>query len=165
MAQTLTSTVPGAITQLFAYMQQVAADNPSLEIGTYLGTPIGTALTANYLILGEDETGQLLTGYRQEWAGLPAAANRSSEEYGVPCCLRAYAGNSDPAARLVDSFTMFDGLMGYLQDDPGASGALTPSGSWKVSNLDMPSSGPFGGKGWGVLMTFTVSIINVRLTS
>ena len=165
MSQTITSTVPGAIAQLFAYMEQVAEDNPDLNIGTYLGTPIGTALSPNYFILGEDETGQLLQGYHQEWAGLPAAANRSAEEYGIPCCLRAYAGNSDPISRLTDAFTMLDGLMGYLQLDPGASGALTPSGTWKLSGLEMPESGPFGGKGWGVLMSFTVSIINVRLTS
>lgn len=165
MSQTLTTTVPGAIAQLFTYMEQVAADNPDLEIGTYLGTPIGTGLTANYLILGQDETGQLLQGYHQEWAGFPAAANRSEEEYGIPCCLRAMAGDINPVGRLTDAFTMLDSLMGYLQSDPHASGALTPSGSWKLTSLEMPESGPFGGRGWGVLMSFTVSIINVRLTS
>jgi len=165
MSETLTSTVPGAIAQLFAYMKQVADANPTLSVGTYLGLPTGTEVSNNYLMVGEDESGQLLSGYRQEWAGLPASANRSSEEYGIPCSLRAWQGDSDPASRLTDAFTMFDSLMGFLQNDPGASGALTPSGSWKVSTLELPESGPFGGKGWGVIGSFTVQIINVRLTA
>jgi hypothetical protein len=163
---TLTSTVPGAIAVLLGYMGQVATDNPDLDAKAYLGPPV-ERVTDNYLMIG-DETGHLITGYRQNWVGMPASAERKSEEYGIVCSLRAWTGGAaalDPAARLTDAFTMIDGLMGLLQADPGASGSLTPSGSWQVPTVDIPVFGPFESGGWGALVSFTVQIINVRLTS
>lgn len=160
---TLTSTVPGAIQQLLTYIEGVATANPSLEISTSIGLPIARVAN-NYIMVGNYETGELIDNYHQDWAGLPAGAVRKNEEYDILCSLRAWSGESDPVSRLNDAYTMFDGVMGFVMTNPGANGTITASGSWQVTDVKMPESGPFDAKGWGVIMTFAVSVRNVRLT-
>jgi hypothetical protein len=168
---TLTSTVPGAIAALEAHLANVVTALPSLNITAVTGIPV-EQVGQNFIMVGEVETGQLLTGYHQDWRGFPASAERKSEEYGIPCTIRAWSGESvstSPATIVGDAFTMLDAVMAELQSDPQATITggypLTPSGSWQVTEVDIPTSGPLGGQGWGVYMTFVVSIINVRLTS
>ncbi len=160
----LTSTVPGALSALETDLQAVATANPSLDVGVYLGVPIAN-VTNNYLAISEWETGELIVNYRQEWAGLPANPPRRSEEYGIPVTIRAWAGDSDPQSRIADLFTLVDGVLGAVQADPQASGALTSSGSWQATELTIPESGPLGGKGFGVVAQLIIEITNVRLTS
>lgn len=161
---TLTSTVPGAIQQLYTYIQAVAAANPTLNISTHLGLPI-EYVANNYIMIGHYETGELIDHYLQDWAGLPAGAVRKNEEYDIVCSLRSWAGDSAPTTELTNIFTMLDGVMGKVMTDPNASGTITASGSWQVTDIKTPESGPLGTKGWGVIMTFAVAVRNVRLTS
>jgi hypothetical protein len=165
---TLTSTVPGCIAALTTHLNTVASDNSSLNIGIYTGLPIET-LKDNFIMIGDYNDGKLIEGYAQDWRGFPAVAERKSEAYALPCSLRAWSGNSDPVSRITDAFTMMDAVMGQLQGDPqgtvNGGYPLTPSGSWQVTSIDMPTSGPLGGAGWGVVLTFLVDVINVYLTS
>ncbi len=163
----ITSTVPGAITTLLGYFADVASANPSLDVGVYSGLPIAN-IKNNYLSIGEWETGSVLSGYRQDWVGFPASASPKLEDYSINCVARAWDGSSDTTAiaqRFTDAFTLLDGVMGCLQADPGASGSITPSGTWQVVGVDNIASGPLGGKGFGVLLSFEVQVINVRITS
>jgi hypothetical protein len=161
---TLTSTVPGAVGVLQGHFQAVADALPDLNILVYTGIPAGTKPEQNFLMIG-NEAGQLLAGYHQDWAGMPASAERRSEEYGILCTIRALAGGNDPMDRMADAFTMWDAVLAELQSDPKASGSITPSGSWQVVGMDVPAWGPLGGKGTGMAITFTVEVSNVRLTS
>jgi hypothetical protein len=158
------STVPAAVGVLEGYFTAVALENDNLNAGVYVGAPTGDCAN-NYLSIGSDETGQLLVDYRQDWASFPASAGRKSESYGIVCSLRAWDGNSDPIGRLTDAFVLLDGVQEALAADPNGSGALTPSGSWQITSVETPEAGPLGGSGWGVLITFVVSVINVRLTN
>lgn len=164
---TFVSTVPGAIECLETHFENVATANPSLDVGVYVGPPNSENWNANYLMIGERQTGRILSGYKQEWRGFPAVAARKLESpYTIPCSLRAASGSStatDVIGRLNDAFTMMDGVLSELQNDPQASGALSPSGSWQVTTIDIPATGVIAGFGWGVLMTFGVQIINVQL--
>lgn len=161
---TLTSTVPGAVAQFKAYLDAVSAANPSLDIGTYVGVPI-EAVTNNYMMVGNWETSELIANYKQDFAGMPAIANKKNESYSIMASIRAWSGNSDPIARLTDLFTMVDGVLGQFASDPNGSGHLTASGTWQVDSVDVPFSGPFGASGWGVLAVVQVQVFNVRLTS
>lgn len=169
MAETVTSTVPGALEVLLAFMENVVTALPDLDMGTYLGIPIGGAVANNYIAVGAWDTGELLTGYKQDWMGFPAAIDRKSEVYGLPCTVRAWQGDVDPPTVLTNFFLMVDGIMSQLQADPQALNgtetyALTPSGSWQATELSIPTSGPLGGRGWGMVGAFTVQVNNVRLT-
>jgi hypothetical protein len=117
------------------------------------------------MMVGNFENGQLIQNYLQTWAGLPAIANRKNEQYEILGTIRTWDGSSSPVNRLTDAFTLLDGVMSQFANDPNGSGAITSSGTWSIGGIELPSSGPFGGKGWGALITFTVSVINVRLTA
>ena len=164
---TLTSTIPGALSALETHMQNVASAHPLLNISVHVGIPIAE-VENNYLAIGTYETGELVLDYEQDWAGFPAAAERKSERYKIPCTVRAWAGNTDPISRITDLFTMLDGILAELQADPQATVnggyPLTPSGSWQISRVDIPVSGPLNNKGWGIVASFEVDVINVRLT-
>lgn len=162
MATTLTSTVPGAVSVLQTHFQNVANANPAMEIGVYLGLPVA-AVKNNYLMIGNYQDGKVLASYRQDWVGMPAATAVKSETYSLNCSLRAWAGSSDPLARQADAYTMIDGVLSELQSDPGGSGELTASGSWQVTEMEEAENGPLGESGWGVVFTFTVEVINVRI--
>lgn len=161
---TITSTVPGAIATLLGHFRDVASANRSLDLGVYSGIPVADVKN-NYLAVGQWETGQLISGYHQDWAGLPASAAPKIEDYSILCTIRTWAGTVDQLGRLNDAFTLLDGVMSALKADPGASGTITPSGTWQVTSVEIPVAGALGGKGYGVLMSFDVPVINVRITS
>jgi hypothetical protein len=165
---TLTSTVPGAIAALVTHLGNVATAQSALNLSTSVGLPI-EEVHDNFVMIGDVEDGSLVSGYRQDWRGMPAYAERRSEQYGIPCAIRAFAGSSAPTARITDAFAIFDAVLAEIQSDPQASVnggyPLTPSGSWQVTNMQIPMSGPLEGAGWGLYITFTVSVSNVELTS
>lgn len=169
----LTSTVPGALTVLLTHFKTVAAANPTLHVGSYLGEPVGPGEpTNNYLMIGDWQTGELVTGYKQDFRGFPAVSARKNEDYLIPCNLRTWSGEAPPAAptaatqRLTEAFTLFDGVLRQLQTDPQGSTKLTSSGTWQVVSMQIPQSGPWANVGgWGVLMTFDVHIFNVTIPS
>ncbi len=163
MTSTLVSTVPGAVGALVDHFHNVANRNPSLHLGVYVGPPIGSVAN-NILTVGDPEgNGSLLVNYQQDFVTLPGTVSRRSEEYGLHCFIRCWAGNVDPVARIADAFTIFNGVVEELADDVLGSGALTPSGSWRVSELVNIAAGPLGGEGWGCVFSFVVHVINVRL--
>jgi hypothetical protein len=166
----LVSTVPGALQQMFSYVQIVANTYNNFnggQVGAYLGLAIGESIENNYLQIGDDETGELFIGYRQDWVGLPAHGWRKGEEYTIPVCLRVWSGEVDQFARLTDAFTLVNALMNQIMADPNglANGSpnLTASGSWQITGLTQPFSGPIKGKGWGVMLKITVAVKNVRI--
>lgn len=160
----LTSTVPGAMSTLLSHLTAVVTANPTLGASAYLGLPVAN-VTDNYLAIGQWPTGALLHSYKQDFMGMPAKSGRKDEDYVLPCHLRAWAGDSTPTARLADAFTMLDGVLTRLQADPQGTTALSSSGTWQVDVVEIPESGPFTNKGWGVLVTFTVHVFNVRIPS
>lgn len=160
---TLTSTVNAAISTLLDHFQTVATQSV-LKVTVYDGIPIEYA-TDNVLMVGHYETGQQVT-YDQDWAAFPASVGRKSEQYQIQCSLKVWSGDSSflaPAARRDEAWALLDAVMSELQSDPLGSGVLSPSGSWQVTHVDNPETGPLSGSGWGVIYTFTVDVINVRL--
>lgn len=160
----IVSTVGPAIAVLAGYFDTVAAGLPGLNIGVYTGLPVEN-VAENFLMVGDYPNGdETIVGYEQRWAAMGASAGLRSEEYSIACCLRAWSGDSDPAGRLSDAFSMFDAVARQLVADPGGSAQLTPSGSWGAVRLTMPVAGPIGGAGWGVVLAFDVEVINAQLT-
>lgn len=157
------STVPGAVSVLQTHMAAAVASLPALNASVYVGPPVADK-TNNFLMIGDAETGEIVEGYTTDWAALPAVAQWRSEEYGLMCSLQVWSGNVDPAGRLADAFSLMDALQLQLLNDIGGSGALTPSGSWELTNIQNPITGTLGGTGWGVTFTFTVQVSNVRLS-
>jgi len=163
----LTSTVPGALLQMYKYVQAVvAANSPFAKSGViegYFGKPT-THVSNNFLMVGSDETGELWTGYKQDWVGMPATVKRKGEEYTILLTARTWAGNTNGQAdRLNEVWALADGLIDQVMSDPGGSGNLTASGSWQVTGVENPASGPLGRKGWGTVLAITVQVINVRI--
>jgi hypothetical protein len=137
---------------------------PGGEVMTSIGPPIGRP-SSNYIMVGDWQTGQLFSNYQQTFASLPAIANRKFETYEIPCTLRVWNGDTNPVARLGEVTTLIDGVMGALANDPNASGAISPSGTWEVRSWEIASTGPFEGKGWGILATFLVAVFNVQIAN
>ena len=165
---TLNTTIPDAINALYSHFQVVQANLTNLHLGVYIGPPIATAEN-NFLTIGEPDTGEMFANYQQAFRGMPAIAGHKEESYTIPCGLRVWDGGTDQVARIQDLVTIFDAVLGELQSDPGAEingfPALSPSGSWNATAIVNQRSGPIGGKGWGMLSTFTVEIINVIINS
>ena len=161
---TVTSTVPGAVAVLQRHFEAVAKTEPKLAPAVYIGLPV-ERVADSYLLIGDEETGSLLASYSMKFTSA-VAANRHSEEYGILCALRVWAGDTNQLARLTDAFRLLAGVTTALQNDPGGSGQLTPSGTWQVSEVTVPVNAPFGDPvGFGVVLAFIVQVINVRLTS
>jgi hypothetical protein len=165
----ITSTLAGAIKVLRTHFNTVAAENSGLNVGVYVGLPVGPGQSANnYLMIGELQTGRMVRGYKQEFRGLPAVAAHKSEDYSIPCTLQVWDGTGPvetptaPLARLNDAMSLLNGVLTQLQADPQGSTQLT-SGTWQVNQIDMPQTGPFSNGGWGVLMTFSVHVFNVTI--
>ena len=174
----LQSTVPGALGQLYTYMQTVAAsigqfNRPAGTIGVYLGLPI-ERVEPNYLMVGNDETGELFQGYEQDWVGMPATKPRKGEVYSIPCSVRTWCGSpgvtggSAQVDRMNEAFQLVNGLLEEIMADPNGSSNgqsnLTASGSWQIKTLTNPASGPLGDEGgWGVVLELNVAVINVRI--
>lgn len=169
----LTSTVPGALAMLVTKFKAVASANPTLNIEVLLGEAMGPGEPSpNYLMVGNWETGELIANYKQDFRGMPAVSAWKNEDYVIPCNLRAWAGTAPPAsptapqARLTSAFGILDGVLRQLQADPSGSGALSSSGTWQVTSIEMPMTGPWPAVGgWGVLMVFDVHVFNVTLTN
>ena len=161
---TVTSTVPGAVAVLLQHFEAIAQANPALDVGVSLGKPT-ERVSDNYLIVGDVDTGQLLSAYSLKFMS-SVSANRHEEEYGINCSLRVWKGDIDQLARLTEAFRLFKGVTSALQNDPKGNGQLTPSGTWQVSEMGIPVNGAFGDPaGWGVVMEFIVHVFNVRLTT
>lgn len=160
---TVTSTVPGAIGTVYGYLQTVAAQNPALDVGTYIGLVPGYAAN-NFMQIGEWETGALLgPGAKTSWETFPANAALRHEEYTILGTIRSWAGNVDPQGRIGDAFTLLNGLHAQVVADIGGSGTLTPSGSWGDLDWTVATSGVMGGEGWGVVLAWELHVINARL--
>lgn len=158
------STVPAAIETLAGYFQAVAAANPALEVGVYTGLPVET-VNDNYIMIGSWDGGQdWILNYHSTWEALPSASQWIGEEYEIQCALRTYNGAPDLAGRLTDAFTLFNGVRQEIVNDPGGSANLSPSGSWGAVTVTMPACGPINKAGWGVVLSFNIGVINVRLT-
>lgn len=171
----IVSTVPAAACVLAAYMQQVSANNAGLQAGAYLGVP-AQALRPNYMMVG-DATGRWFNPETYSWAAMPGQARLRLEKYALVGTIRAYSGAADITGRHTDMFTMLNGLQELLVADPGGlaegmnvqtpavAGAvnLSPSGSWGDLTVTETSSGQLNGQGWGVVITFELSVINAQL--
>lgn len=174
--QLLTSTVPGAIGRLFGHLQTVAAANPDLNLGVYVGRPVQT-IANNYVSIGDPlGAGQLLIGYQSGWQGMRQTSSlRRTENYGLHCYLRIWDGEVNPLARLNEAFTAISALMNILADDihggtdmtnlDGSPGVLSPGGQWSIDTVDNTSTGAIDGKGWGLVFEFDVAVENVTLTA
>jgi hypothetical protein len=160
------STVPGAISAIQGYFGTVAVFNPSLALGIYTGPPIENVANNFLMIGGYPDGAEMVTSYSSTWAVLPAAAKTVTEDYAISCCLRTWAGDSDPTSRLADAFMLLSQIHEQVVTDPSGSGNLSTSGSWgEFGPVSMPICGPFEGVGgWGVVLTFDIRVINVRLT-
>lgn len=170
------SVVPAAIQVLAGYMTQVADDNPGLNPGVYVGLPPGSVRN-NFLMVG-DPDGKLFDPESYEWAAVPGQARLRSESFALLGSIRAYSGSADVAGRVADTFTMLNALQELIVADPGGYAAgltvaapasaggsnLSPSGSWGDLKVIDNATGPFGGQGWGVLITFQLDVINAQLS-
>lgn len=161
----LTSTVPAAVSLLKTKMQAVATANPSLAPGVYVGQIIGTDVANNFLAIGDPAGGgQLVAEYGQQFDGMysiPPA--RRIESYGITGMIRAWDETVDPIARLTDAFTLLNGLITQLADDPEGSDQLTTMGSWGVTNVENPVLGKIDSRGCGCILTFTVTVSDAQL--
>jgi hypothetical protein len=161
------STIPGAITTLQGYLQTVADNNPSLNLTVAVGWPIGT-VPNSWLMLGSfaQEGSDIITGWDTDWTGFPAG--RRSETYTLNGSVVVWSGNVDPIGRITDAFTVLDAIQSEIVSDPQGSGTLSSSGSWGEFKASSPTTGPFEmadgtTTGWGVVVEFTLDVINVRL--
>src|SRR6185437_8005842 len=161
----LTSTVPGAIGCLQTHLRNVAAANPALKVGVFLGPPTGQQVPNNRFCIGSHENFELLTTYNGEFAAIPGASYLKSEEYVIACHLQVWADPPDPLDRITDGFTLMSGVLSELTGDIGASGTITPSGSWQVTSMRTPYSGPGPEGGWGLVIEFDIHVWNVQLSS
>lgn len=156
----IVSTVPGAVACLQTHLSNVALANPTLNIGVYLGPPVGNVAN-NYLMWESVES------YVSDYAYLSGGVlSYIKEDYDLSVELRAWAGNVDPIGRLDDAYTMLNGVINELGGDMNGGGALSPPGDWHVQSADITHAGPLGqaaDQGWGVLMSITVMVRNVRI--
>lgn len=161
----LISTVPGAVATLQTHFLNVRTANPSLDVGVFLGPPVGQQIPDNRLVIGAHETYELLTSYTGDFAAIPGASYLKSEDYVIACHLQVWADPPDPIGRITDAFTVMSGVLTELTGDIGASGTITPSGSWQVTSMRTPITGPIDGGGWGIVIEFDVHVFNVQLSS
>jgi hypothetical protein len=165
---TLNTTLPDAIDALYAHFQIVQSKLFDLSLGVTIGPPI-SQVENNFLTVGDPETGELFNSYLQDFRGMPAVAGRKEESYSIPCGIRVWDGDSNPLDRARDLVTIFDAVLAELQSDPGGEingfPALSPSGSWNATMLVNHRSGNLGGKGWGMIATFQVEVINVIINA
>lgn len=164
----LASTIPGAVSTLQTHMQNVATANPALNPSVYVGpvvAPKGPA--ANYLQIGEWETGVIWHSYVGDFFAIPGTSKLKKEDYRLYGTIRTWDADPTKAInRLQDAFTLFSGLLEELTNDIDGSGQLTPSGSWQITDSDNPYSGPFADAGgFGVVISFDVHVWNVQITS
>ena len=169
----LVSTVPGALQQLYDYAKTVASavTIPSGQVGAYIGLPT-ERVQDNYIIIGDDETGEMFTSYDQSWVGLPAGGYRKGEQYQVPVSIRAWSGSANAADRfdrMMEAFTLLNAFMNLIMLDPnGRSNGLinlTASGSWQIKSITNPANGVLGDRvGWGTILRVMVEVRNVRIT-
>lgn len=159
---TFTSTVPGAVTTLYGYMTAVAAASTVLDVQAYVGLQLTPS--PNFMMIGDAETGLLVTPVDSEWASMGAAAKRRTERYALQGCIKCWAGGIDWQSRLNDVTSLLDALQEQILSDPGGNGTLTPSGSWGAFNWRMEANGPLGDPaGWGVLLGFELQVINAQI--
>lgn len=167
----LTSTVPGAIATLQTHLQAVAAANSTIDplggpVGVFLGPPVGQEVPNYRFCIGAYETFELLPDYKGEFSAIPGNSYLKSEDYQLACHLQCWAEPVDPIARITDAFTLMSGVLSALTGDIGASGTITPSGSWQVVSMRTPFTGPFqGAAGWGIVVEFVIHVWNVQLSS
>ncbi len=158
----LVSTIPGAVQTLTGYMTAVASQYPDLNIGVYTGQPI-SAVANNFMMVGHYEDGSLITEAKYAWAGMPVTSKVRYEEYALQGTIRAWTGSNDPSGTIANAFLLSDALQEQIVSDPGGSGTISPSGSWGEYTTTMEACGPLDGRGWGVVLAFTLEVLNVRL--
>lgn len=147
-------------------MQAVADANPTLDAGVYVGQVVGDVKDNFFAIGSPIGQGELVTNYVSNWQGLYSVQPlRRTEDYGIGCTIRTWAGDIDPATRYQDAFTLLVGLMTQLANDKAASGSFGTSGSWGIADVANPAAGELNRKGWGVVLTFTVAVQHVILTN
>lgn len=163
----IVSTVPGALKTLRGYLQTVADANTGLNAAVYFGPPTGGGNpTPNYLMVGNYENGELISGYEQDFRTLSIASATKNEDYIIPCAIRTWSGDNGATSqfdRINDAFALLDGVMQLFQTHPTGTGALSSSGTWQVSEITMPESGPSNNGGWGVMLAFEVHVFNVTI--
>ena len=160
----VTSTVPGAIQTLQGYMQTVAAANPSLNVGVYLGPPIGS-IKDNFMAVGSYQDWAPVAPESYSWAALPGQAKRRTESYSLQATIRSYSGGvSEPLARLDEAFTLLNGLHQQILNDINGSGTLSPSGGWGALHVTMEAFGPLDGKGFGVVLALDLAVVSAEIT-
>lgn len=164
----IVSTVPGAIQTFQAYMQTVANNNPSLNIGVYLGEPIDN-VRDNFMAVGSFQEWTPIMADSYEWAAIPGQSLLRSEKYTLQGVIRALAGDVDPMARLSDAFTMLNALHEQIITDiKGISvlgpGTLSGPGSWGGLQVHMEAFGPLEGSGYGVVLGLELDVINVQIS-
>lgn len=165
----ITSTVPGAIQALKGYLTTVAAANPDpqgVAPGVYIsGVPTAT-VRDYYLEIGNWETGAIIAPETYRWNAIPGTAKLRSEAYAVELTIRTWAGAADEnaaLARIDDAFALLNGVHQQILNDLGGGGQLSPSGSWGDLDVEMVANGPLGGKGWGVILSCQLHVINAQL--
>jgi hypothetical protein len=156
----LNSTIPAAITQLLAYFEQVAADNPDLNITVVDGEPVN--YLANNALMAT-----IPTDVASNWVYINPAA--LDENYEIPCIAHVWTGNVDPSSSRATAFTMLDAVRTLLYNDKNASGALSSSGSWRIGSYSITEGVPISEDGetmagWLCEIAFDVVVENVRLT-
>jgi hypothetical protein len=163
MSSVLVSTVAGAISTLLGHMQDVAANQLDLDLSVFLGPPTDQ-VNGNYLMLGNYPDGlEFITNYHSPRSvlGIEKAHN---EDYQLVGHIRSWSGSADPNDVLTtinNAFAIVNDLAGRIEDDWNGSGALSTAGSWSVSEITQPESGPLGDLGgWGIIITFTVQVVN-----
>lgn len=171
MTVTLTSTLPGAIATLETHLQAVADANRTLDpsggpVGVFVGPPVGQQVPNYRFCVGAADTFELLKKYDGGFAAIPGASYLKSEDYVLTGHLQCWAEPVDPIGRITDAFTLMSGLLAALTGDIGASGTITPSGSWQITSMTTPFSGPFqASAGWGIVVEFDIHVWNVQLSS
>jgi len=166
----LTSTVPGAIGVLFGHLQTVAAQNMSIDpsggpVGVFLGPPVGEQVPNYRFVIGAFDNFELLPTYEGDFAAIPGSSYLKAEDYTIACHLQVWADPPDPLSRITDAFTLMSGVLSQLTGDIGASGSITPSGSWQVTSMRTPFQGPVNNAGWGIVVEFDIHVWNVQLST
>lgn len=171
MTVALVSTVPGAVGVLEGHFNNVAAANPALNVGVFVGPPVGQNVPNNHLaICGYPvNDGEMVVGWLGKFNAIPGSLYLKGEDYSLACHLQTWSGEVDPISRITEAWTLLSGVMTELTLSAaaiGGSGSLTPSGSWEISNVGNPHSGPFAtGGGWGMVLTFDIHVWLVQMQS
>lgn len=146
-------------------MNTVAAANPTLNVGVFLGEPIAGRVTDNFLAIGSFQEWIPVGPDTYSWAAVPGNALLRYESYALQGCIRSLSGNTDPVGRVSDAFTLLNGLHEQIIQDIHGSNQLTPSGSWGDFDVTMEAFGPLDGIGYGVVLGFQLHVINAQISS